>query len=74
MSDPLDKYGRLGAIVGGALLGFLVFGGIALRLFLTYDAPWYLWLPISVAGPFIGAWSQLKRGDTLWKELSGRWW
>jgi hypothetical protein len=74
MNDPLEKYSRLGAIIGGALLGLVVFGCIALRLFMTDLLPWPLSLLVAISGPFIGAWSQVKRGDTLWKEISGKWW
>ena len=74
MSDPLEKYTRLGAIIGGALLGLLVSGAIAIRLALKSYVPWYVSLLVMIAGPIIGAWSQVKSGDTLWKNGSGKWW
>ncbi len=74
MSNNLDKYGRMGAIVGGGILGFFVFGGIALRFLGPSNVSLLVSLAIAVAGAIFGAYSQVKRGDTLWKELTGKWW
>ena len=74
MSDKLDKYERIGSILGGAVVGFFVFGCIALKLLDWYELSLLVLLTIAILGAVIGAYSQVKRGDTLWHEISRFWW
>ena len=74
MAYKRDKYGLAGAIIGGALLGFVVFGGVAMHLIARYRVSMFVALCVAIVGAVIGAYSQVKRGDTLWKELTGKWW
>jgi hypothetical protein len=76
VKDPLEKYELLGAIVGGFVFGFLVFGAIALYLCSSFDLPSGIALAVAVLGAIGGAYSQVKRGDTLWEEVSRyrHWW
>lgn len=60
-----DPYERWGAAVGGAVLGFFIFGYFGLRIFRHSDG--FLVLLIAIVGAVAGAWLQVKRGDS-WRE------
>jgi hypothetical protein len=64
-------YSTLGALVGGAVVGFLVFGYLGMRFFKDADGPL---LPLACAsvGAVVGAVYQVAYGDLLWHRLWGR--
>jgi hypothetical protein len=72
MADVEEKYTKLGALIGGAIFGFIVFGLLSLRLLQYIDGVFW---PIVVAfsGSILGAWCQVKHGDYLWNKIL-RWW
>jgi hypothetical protein len=76
VKDPLEKYELLGAIVGGFVLGFFIFGVFGIYLCTRFDLHWFISLAVAIIGAIGAAYSQVLRGDTLWKEItaSWRWW
>ena len=66
-----EGYSTLGALVGGAFVGFVVFGYLGMRFFKDADGP-LLPLLCAIAGAVTGAIYQFFYGDLLWHKLWGR--
>lgn len=64
----------MGAAIGGAIVGFIVFGYLALR-FLESNSG-LLAFVVAALGAFLGGWFQIRRSDWLWHRLTQwfRWW
>ena len=70
-----ENYTSLGAIVGGAFVGFIVFGYLSMKLLDGGGSFLFVGI-VAVSGAVIGGWFQLRHGDLLWHRLAAffRWW
>lgn len=73
-SEMRDKWGRRGAVAGGFVLGFFVFGAMAIRFFYS-ERSWEALFLIALIGAAFSSWCQVRYGNLLWYKLFNRsWW